>query len=77
MNITLSADKEMLERSRECAARRGMSLNGMFRDFLKRVVAEPTREDAADDFARLARDKAGRSEAGFRFDRDAAHDRRG
>ncbi len=77
MNITLSADKEMIERSRDCAARRGMSLNGMFRDFLQRTVAEPTREDAADEFACLAREKSGRSEPGFRFDRDAAHGRRG
>jgi hypothetical protein len=44
----------------------------LYEDSEKLVIEGP---QAAEEFARLARENAGRSEPGFRFDREAAHSR--
>lgn len=75
MNITLSAEKETIERTREYAARHGTTLNRMIRDFMTRVVGSASQADSASEFARVARENAGCSEKGYRFDRDEAHRR--
>lgn len=75
MNITLSASPELIERAREYARRHGMSLNQMVRDYLARACAGPEAEEAAAEFARLARDHAGCSDGGPPLRRDALHER--
>lgn len=40
MNITLSADAELIRRARETAVRQGTSLNNLVRDFLRRLVGD-------------------------------------
>jgi len=75
VNITLSADATLIEKARDFARDHGTTLNGMVRDYMRSVVGEQDRDAAADEFARLAMESAGTSEAGLRFDREAAHER--
>lgn len=42
-NITLAIDDELLERSRELAGKRGVTLNAMVRTFLSDAVAQDER----------------------------------
>lgn len=75
MNITLSADRELIKKSREYAKQQGTSLNNIIRDFLKNISGENDRRASAREFAQLARTGAGCSEPGYTFDRDEIHDR--
>ena len=75
MNITLSADKKIIDKSRQYAKERGTSLNSIIRNYLKKISGENDREANADEFARLAATKAGCSGPGFKFDRSSIHDR--
>jgi len=75
MNITLSADKVLVEKTRRYAAAQGKTLNGIVRSYMKSLVAMGGRNEAAAEFARLAVNDSGCSDEGFRFDRDAAHER--
>jgi len=45
MNVTLSLGDKLLERARRLAARRGISLNQMIRDYLAEVTGEPSPEE--------------------------------
>ena len=72
MNITLSADVETIERTREYARRNGTSLNQLVRDFLRSLTAGGDREQVADEFIRNATTHAGHSPKGFRFGREDA-----
>ncbi len=73
MNITLSADKELLKKARSVAARQGTSLNQMIRAYLEKVTCVSDLEEKAEEFAQLAREKAGASQPGFVFHREDAH----
>jgi len=75
MNITLSAEAELIKKSREYAKAHDTSLNQLVRDYLSRLSGGYEAEEAAEEFVRLASTMAGRSERGFKFDRDAIHDR--
>jgi hypothetical protein len=75
MNITLSADPELVKKVREYAARKGTTLNRLIREYMEQVIGEKDADSAAAEFARLAREEAGQSPEGFRFNRDAAHQR--
>ncbi len=75
MNITLSVDKELVEKAREYAVRHGTSLNRMIRRYLEELTSGGDRESCAREFGRLARDFGGSSPEGFVFDREEAHAR--
>ena len=75
MNLTLSADEQLIKRMREVAARRGSSMNQMIRDYMEEVTESGDQHSKADAFAQLAREHAGESPPGFRFDREDAHHR--
>lgn len=75
MNITLSADKMLIEKTRSYAEARGKTLNGIVRSYMKSLVAMGARNEAAAEFAQLAMNSSGCSESGYKFDRDAAHER--
>ena len=62
MNITLSADKNLVERARAYAADHGTSVNQLIRDYLEQLVGGMSAEDAAAEFASIARNQAGRSD---------------
>jgi hypothetical protein len=75
VNITLSADEDLIAKARAYAQARNTTLNQLVRDYLRRVTGQIDPQRAAEEFAELARSRPGRSEAGFVFDRGAAHDR--
>ena len=76
MNITLSADRHLLEKARKVAASMGLSLNELVRRYLRQVASEPSPEEALQELKRLWSDHGGRS-GGWRFDREEIHDRTG
>jgi len=75
MNITLSADKNLIARARAYAQAQGTTLNQLVRDYLERITGELSPEEAAEEFVKLTRTHPGRSDPGFRFDRNAIHQR--
>lgn len=75
MNITLSADQELIRKAREYASRHGTSLNRMIRRYLEQLVSAEDTESCAREFEQLAKQQGGSSPDGFVFDRDEAHDR--
>jgi len=75
MNLTLRIDEQLLQKARAYARARNTTLNQMIRDFLEQITSRTDPHEAADEFARVAREHAGRSEDGLRFDRDAIHSR--
>ena len=72
MDITLSIDEETLARARAFAAQRRMTLEELLAEQLRQATA---REEAIRSFERRALEQPGRSAPGWRFDRDACHDR--
>jgi hypothetical protein len=74
-NVTLSADEDLLAKARAYAQARNTTLNQLVRDYLHRLTGQIDPEQAATEFAELARSRPGRSDEGFRFDRRAAHAR--
>lgn len=75
MNLTLSLDRELLEKSREAAKRQHTSVNNLVREYLRNLVNETDAESAAEEFAEIARDSGGRSDEGWKFSRDGIYDR--
>jgi len=77
MNLTLSADDETINRSREYALKHGTSLNQLVRDFLRDLTRQEDRDRVAEEFSRNATGHSGRSPKGYRFDREDAQRRFG
>lgn len=75
MNITLSADRELIEKARQYAARQGTSLNQLIREYLEQIAAVGSRESNAREFEHLARECGGASQEGYVFDREETHAR--
>jgi hypothetical protein len=74
MNVTLSLDDALLNRARKLAARRGISLNQMIRDYLSEVTGERSPEQVVAELDSLWAKSHGDSR-GWRFDREELHDR--
>lgn len=75
MNVTLSADEKLIQKSREYARKHQTTLNRMIRDYLKQLTSEQEAAEAAGEFAALAQEEAGESAPGYRFNRDELYDR--
>lgn len=75
MNITLSADAKLVEKSRVYAQSHNTSLNQLVRDYLTRLTGGSDVEKAADEFTMLATSMAGQSDADYKFNRDEVYDR--
>ena len=73
MNVTFSADRELLDRARLYARYRGTSLNKLFREFLEEVAADVDCEEAAEEFAFIARTMPGNSQGRAWPGRDALY----
>ncbi len=73
VNITLSADEDLIAKARAYAQARNTTLNQLVRDYLQRVTGQIDPKRAAEEFAELAQSRPGRSDPGFVFDRGAAH----
>jgi len=74
-NITLSADEDLIDSVRAYAQSHGTTLNDLLRDYMKVLASPRDRKEVAAEFARLAREKAGCSEVGWKFNREEAHQR--
>ncbi|MBA2563850.1 MAG: MerR family transcriptional regulator [Gemmatimonadetes bacterium] len=74
MNVTLSVDRQVVERARGVARSMGKSLNQLIRDYLEHLTAQSDPERDMQELARLSLESGGRS-AGWRFDRDELHER--
>jgi hypothetical protein len=73
VNITLSAEEGLVARARAYAQTRNTTVNQLIRDYLTRVTGQIDPQQAAAEFAELARDRGGRSDEGFVFDRRDVH----
>lgn len=75
MNLTISVDDDLIERARELARRRGVSLQDLLRDYLRSLVGDRTASDVADELAAVWEETPGRS-GGRRFTREDAYEDR-
>lgn len=72
MNVTISVDDALLERARDLARRRGMSLQELLRQHLETLVGETRGEQVADELIALMRARPGHS-GGRKLTRDDAY----
>lgn len=75
MNITLSADEELIRKAREYAKRHNSSLNKLIRNYLEQVTNQLDSEAAAREFEELCTRFAGESPPGYRFNRTEEYKR--
>jgi hypothetical protein len=75
VNVTLSADEDLLRKARDVARRQGTSLNEMFRNYLRSVTASTAASDPADELFRLI-DEGGGSLHGQKWTREELYERR-
>ena len=75
-NITLTADEALLAKARAYAHARKTTLNQLIRNHLARLTGQLDPQRAAEEFARLAPSRPGRSDEDFVFDRRALHVRK-
>ncbi|MCK5674604.1 MAG: hypothetical protein KAH95_14585 [Spirochaetales bacterium] len=75
MNITLSADKNLIDNSRLYAEKHNTTLNNLVREYLKRITNESEGKSIADEFMNLAKNNGGKSSKDFKFIRDNIYDR--
>jgi hypothetical protein len=73
MNITLSAEEELIKKARKYARDRNTTINQIIRDYLARLVGEASNDDVAHEFEAVATSMAGRSPEGWKFNRNAIH----
>lgn len=73
-SITLAIPPDVVREARDYARRNDTSLNGMIRDYLTELVQPHGAADAlAEEFARLAAEKAVRCHRPYRFRRADAY----
>ena len=77
VNVTLTANEDLVAKARAYAQARNTTLNQLVRDYLQRLTGQLDPQQAAEEFAELARNVPGRSDEGFKFDRREAHARPG
>ncbi len=72
MNLTLSIDKDLLERARKAARAQGKSVNQLVREYLEQLSSGQALEATIDEY--VAGCGQGHRE-GWAFDRDELHER--
>jgi hypothetical protein len=75
MNITLSANEELIKKAREYAKRHNTSLNKLIRAHLEQITNQTDTESAAREFETLCIEHSGESTSEFRFDRTEVYNR--
>lgn len=73
VNITLSAENDLVAKARAYAQTRNTTVNQLIRDYLGRLTGQMDPQKAADEFAELAINRGGRSDEGYVFDRRDTH----
>jgi len=74
MNITLSAEADLIRKARAAARSRGKSLNQMVREYMQSLCEMHEAQSAASRLIDLM-DEGGGDMQGRRFDRDEIHER--
>lgn len=74
MNITFSVDKAIINRARKRAEALGKSLNQLVREYLQQLAGGDNPREDIERLRQLAAEGQGRSR-GWRFNRDASHER--
>jgi hypothetical protein len=74
MNITLSIDEQLVERAREKLRATGKSLNQEIREHLEHLVGDQDIQRELEEFRLRA--GQGRSDPGWKFDRDEIYEER-
>lgn len=72
MNLTLSVDKDLLERARKAAKIQGKSVNQLVREYLQQLSTVEDLDNALDDFRRTS---ATGHRKNWQFYRDELHER--
>ena len=75
MNITLSTDKKIIEKSREYAKKHNTSLNELVRNFLKKLINESDTLVLSEEFEKLALKEGGKSAKSYKFNREDIYER--
>ena len=74
MNLTLSIEREVVDRARKATAALGLSLNQAIRNYLEELAGTSTADDDIREMSELSRASKGHSR-GWKFDRDEIHER--
>ena len=74
MNITLSADRRLVEKARKVAESMGLSLNELVRRYLRQVTSESDPEAAFRELKILLTEQGGHS-GGRKITREEMHER--
>lgn len=74
MNVTFSIDADTLERARELASQRGVSLDQLIRDYLEELTSQMSAEDMITKLADLW-NKGGGNSGGRTWTREELHER--
>lgn len=75
MNLTISVEDELLERAREHARRRGISLQELIREQLRLLAGQRKASDVADELVELMTSSGGHS-GGVKPRREDAYESR-
>ena len=70
MNLTLSAEDELVEKARLAAQRQGTSLNDLVRQYLRSLAGETSGPAAGKELLALMQKQGGHSGGGLRTRRD-------
>ena len=76
MNITLSADKKIIEKARIYARKQNTSLNNLVREYLKRITDHTDAERASEEFESIALEYGGKSGSDYKFNREDIYNER-
>ncbi len=76
MNITLSADKKIIEKARMYARKQNTSLNNLVREYLKKITDHADADKAAEEFESIALEYGGKSGRDYKFNREEIYNER-
>jgi hypothetical protein len=75
MNITLSADKTLIEKARRYAKKQNTTLNNLVREYLRKITGHTDVDKAADEFEAIAIEHGGKSPKAYKFNREEIYER--
>ncbi len=73
MNVTFSADRDLIVKARRYAVMHNTTLNRLFRDYLKQLVGDMSFGEAAEEFRQISLNMGGRSPEGWKLNRTTIH----
>ncbi len=75
MNITLSADKSLIEKARMYAKKHNTTINNLVREYLRKITNHSDIDKAADEFEAIALEHSGKSSHDYKFNREDIYNR--